>query len=148
MDQPPKSGVWASIVSYWQSLDKLDIRFRDSFVKSLANGSKVSFWRDRTVGAGSCLMDLFPRLFSLESNPDNPFSDRWFHENGYWQGSWAWRRPLRGRVASEFCNLIGLLSHSNFQISGIDKWRWMWDPNGSSPLVSLQILLEKKTPSC
>ncbi|GJS51137.1 hypothetical protein Tco_0624499 [Tanacetum coccineum] len=83
-----------------------------------------------SVVLGSRLMDLFPRLFALESFKDCKISDRWICSDGIWSGNWAWRSPPRGRALDELTNLVSCIGNLTLDGEGIDKWSWADEASG------------------
>ncbi|GJU45999.1 RNA-directed DNA polymerase, eukaryota [Tanacetum coccineum] len=77
----------------------------------------------------SRLMDLYPRLFALDTFQDCKVSDRWVFVDGSWKGMWLWRIRPRGRDLDDFASLISHIG--NFLLSdGVDKWVWKDDVSG------------------
>ncbi|XP_071728393.1 uncharacterized protein [Rutidosis leptorrhynchoides] len=58
-------GTWRNIVNAGFFLDDINIPFRNSFMKSIGDGSSTSFWHEVWIGDKS-LRESFPMLFRLE----------------------------------------------------------------------------------
>ncbi|GKG50320.1 hypothetical protein Tco_0521420, partial [Tanacetum coccineum] len=67
-----------------KGIEGIDSTFKNSFCLKVSNGSNISFWRDPWCGNGSRLMDLFPRLYALDSFQDCTISDRWRAVDDVW----------------------------------------------------------------
>ncbi|GJW57862.1 RNA-directed DNA polymerase, eukaryota, reverse transcriptase zinc-binding domain protein, partial [Tanacetum coccineum] len=82
-------------------------------------------------------MDVFSRLFALDSQQDCKVSDRWCQVDGVWGGNWSWRLPPRGRAISDLLNLTSLIGHLSLSVGSTDKWSWTSD---SSVLFKVKTL--------
>ncbi|GJW80600.1 hypothetical protein Tco_0144575 [Tanacetum coccineum] len=85
-DLPETQNNWANAIANAykdQEENKLIHKTGDMgyFIKCLkiGNGSNASFWKDHWCGDGSRLMDLFPRLYALESSKVFPQSMTEWH---------------------------------------------------------------------
>ncbi|GJT89702.1 hypothetical protein Tco_1078547 [Tanacetum coccineum] len=59
------------------------------------------------------LIDVFPRLYALESFKDLKVNNCWVCENRVWgQGTWAWHFPLRVRALNDLSPLIELIGNT------------------------------------
>ncbi|GJV10925.1 RNA-directed DNA polymerase, eukaryota, reverse transcriptase zinc-binding domain protein [Tanacetum coccineum] len=123
-------GAWVDILKTMKHIEDINISFKDSFTLKIYNGSSTSFWKGHWCGDGSRLMDLFPRLFALESFKDCKISDRWICSDGIWSGNWAWRSPSRGRALDELTNLVSRIGNLTLDGDGIDKWSWADEASG------------------
>ncbi|GKB02539.1 RNA-directed DNA polymerase, eukaryota [Tanacetum coccineum] len=117
-------GVWINILNAVKRIGDIDISFKKSFILKIGNGYSTSFWKDRWCGDGSRLMDMFPKLFALESFKDCKISDRWHCLDGRWCGNWAWRSPPRGRALDELASLATRIGNLTLYSDGADKWSW------------------------
>nr|GEW73482.1 retrovirus-related Pol polyprotein from transposon TNT 1-94 [Tanacetum cinerariifolium] len=76
--------VWCDILKVISYIKDCVPSFKNSFVLNVANGSNISLLKDAWCGDRSKLMDIFPRLFALDSNKDCSVSDRWKLGNRAW----------------------------------------------------------------
>ncbi|GJR24031.1 RNA-directed DNA polymerase, eukaryota, reverse transcriptase zinc-binding domain protein [Tanacetum coccineum] len=123
-------GVWINILNAVKRIGDIDISFKKCFILKIGNGYSTSFWKDRWCGDGSRLMDMFPRLFALESFKDCKISDRWHCLDGRWCGNWAWRSPPRGRALDELASLATRIGNLTLYSDGADKWSWAGEASG------------------
>lgn len=139
-----KQGVWKSILANCKAIDNIGISFSNSFMKKLGDGSNTNFWDDIWCEAGRHLMDLFPRLYALESKKDCKVSERWVFSNGMWGGIWAWRSPPRGRSSSDLQSLTSILGNFSLNAGTNDSWRWVLDHSGSFSVKQLSKIIQEK----
>nr|GEW97187.1 reverse transcriptase domain, reverse transcriptase zinc-binding domain protein [Tanacetum cinerariifolium] len=99
------SGVWVNILKAIAKIENFVPSFRNSFVRKIANGSSISFWKDVWCNLGTRVMNSFPRLYGIETNKECNLSDRWRLCNGVWE----WGIPIRGRVADDLSRLVELI---------------------------------------
>ncbi|GJT23006.1 putative reverse transcriptase domain-containing protein [Tanacetum coccineum] len=118
------SGVWAGILKAVKHIEDIDSSFNVSFSLKIGNGSNTSFWKDHWFGDGSCLMDLFPRLYALESSKDCKINDRWHCLDGIWSDNWSWRCPPRGKALDELANLVSRIGNLSLDSTRVDRWSW------------------------
>ncbi|GJV38153.1 RNA-directed DNA polymerase, eukaryota, reverse transcriptase zinc-binding domain protein [Tanacetum coccineum] len=111
-------GVWVNILNTVKRIGDIDISFKKSFILKIGNGYSTSFWKDRWCGDGSRLMDMFPRLFTIESFKDCKISYRWHCLDGRWCGNWAWCSPPRGRDLDELASLATRISNLTLYSDG------------------------------
>ncbi|GJY68887.1 RNA-directed DNA polymerase, eukaryota, reverse transcriptase zinc-binding domain protein, partial [Tanacetum coccineum] len=123
-------GVWADILKAVKHIEDIDISFNVSFSLIIGNGSNTSFWKDHWCGDGSRLMDLFPRLYALESSKDCKINDRWHCLDGIWSGNWSWHCPLRGRALDELANLVSRIGNLSLDSTRVDRWSWAGETSG------------------
>ncbi|GJS39764.1 bromodomain, NET domain protein [Tanacetum coccineum] len=76
------SGIWVDIIKAVKNIEAIDVSFDISFMRKVVDGGSTLFWKDPWSGVGSCLMDIFPRLYALDSCKDCLVKDRWKFENG------------------------------------------------------------------
>ncbi|GKC68538.1 hypothetical protein Tco_1101136, partial [Tanacetum coccineum] len=107
-------GVWGDIIKASTNIESIVPAYKNSFSIKISNGSNVSFWKDIWCKDRVRLMDVFPRLFALDSSQDCSVSDRWKLVDGLWMGNWNWRFQPRGRSLGETCPyLLMVLIHGN-----------------------------------
>ncbi|GJX11722.1 putative RNA-directed DNA polymerase, eukaryota, reverse transcriptase zinc-binding domain protein [Tanacetum coccineum] len=88
-------GIWVvDIIKAVKKIEAIDDSFRLSFMRKVVDGGSTLFWKDPWCGDGYRLMDIFPRLYALDSCKDCLVKDRWKFDNGAWCGNWNWRFPL------------------------------------------------------
>ncbi|GKD03499.1 hypothetical protein Tco_1178473 [Tanacetum coccineum] len=75
-------------------------------------------------------MDLFPRLYALDSSQDCKLVDRWHIVDGYWGGNWHWRRPPRGRANNDVMDLVSMIGNLSLSSASTDRWSWSKDASG------------------
>ncbi|XP_071740650.1 uncharacterized protein [Rutidosis leptorrhynchoides] len=80
-------------------LDDLDIPFRNSFKKSIGDGSSTSFWHDLWIG-DKTLQESFPGLFRLDAEKEMKTSDRIEAAGNSVIPVWNWVRAPSGRTES------------------------------------------------
>ncbi|XP_071740252.1 uncharacterized protein [Rutidosis leptorrhynchoides] len=71
----PSAGIWSNIILAGNHIEELHIPFKNSFQKSLGDGSTTSFWEETWCGSAR-FCDMFQRLFRLESNPSVHVNER------------------------------------------------------------------------
>ncbi|GKE22649.1 hypothetical protein Tco_1434161, partial [Tanacetum coccineum] len=120
-------GVWADMLKAIKHIEDVDSSFNVSFSLKIGNGSNASFWKDHWCGDGSRLMDLFPRLYALESSKDYKINDRWHCLDGIWSGNWSWRCPPRGRALDELANLVSHIGNLSLDSTRHHYWN-SWIP--------------------
>ncbi|GJT46622.1 2-oxoglutarate (2OG) and Fe(II)-dependent oxygenase superfamily protein [Tanacetum coccineum] len=104
-------GVWCGILKANYAINDIDPSLAVSFKLKVSNGYGISFWKDMWYHRGSRIMDLFSRLFVLDSFPECSVKDRWGLVNGSWVGLWSWRYPPRGRALYDLASLISLIGN-------------------------------------
>nr|GEX13213.1 RNA-directed DNA polymerase, eukaryota [Tanacetum cinerariifolium] len=125
-------GVWCGILKSNSTINDIDPSLVDSFKLKVSNGSGISFWKDMWCYGGSRVMDLFPRLFALDSFPGCSVKDRWELVNGAWVGMWSWHYPPRDKALDDLASLVSLIGNLFLVDDGMDKWVWSNDNSGSS----------------
>ncbi|GKF11296.1 hypothetical protein Tco_0049222, partial [Tanacetum coccineum] len=70
------SGIWVDIIKAVKNIEAIDASFDISFMRKVVDGGSTLFWKDPWSGVGSCLMDIFPRLYALDSCKDCLVKDR------------------------------------------------------------------------
>ncbi|XP_071700150.1 uncharacterized protein [Rutidosis leptorrhynchoides] len=125
----PSSGAWKNIIIAGNLIEDLNIPFRNTFSKSVGNGSSTSFWNEQWIGNNK-LSERFPRLYRLEKSPDALIRDRIDTSEPNSVFAWDWSRVPGGRTAGELQNLISMLSEFVFDSGSVDKWKWSLNSNG------------------
>ncbi|GJS17699.1 hypothetical protein Tco_0412171 [Tanacetum coccineum] len=115
-----RMGTWCDILKGVEYTEKIVPVFKQSFVQKVTSGSNVLFWKDSWCGNGLRLMDLFPRLYALQTAKDCKVRDRWRFSNGVWGGNWEWRLPPRGRSIDDVAALIFVISNLSFSYDDTD----------------------------
>ncbi|GKE66455.1 hypothetical protein Tco_1520616 [Tanacetum coccineum] len=134
--------VWSDIVKAIKNIEGIDLNFKKSFVRKVADGANTSFWHNPWCGDGTSLKNKFPRLYALESFKDYKVKDRGLVINEAWVGSWAWRIPPRGRALDDLNALDSSLSSTLFHPNGHDKWIWTCDATDIFKVSTLSKILE------
>ncbi|GJY65533.1 putative RNA-directed DNA polymerase [Tanacetum coccineum] len=130
-------GVWCNILRAIKGIEAFVPTFKNSFKLIVGNGLNVSFWKDPWCGDGSRLMDVFPRLFALESRQDCKVNERWCYVDGVWGASIdrpATRPNLVARgvnIESDLCALCDASSESTSHCLVVCPrvkviWRKIW----------------------
>lgn len=111
--------------SWWRDLVKL-VGCRDWFWLGLrrvvGDGKSTVFWEDRWIGGELRLRDIFPRLYSLETDKRCLVENRVCRVNGAVSGEWSWRRDLFVWEEEQISELLNLLSRYEFNGTQADKW--------------------------
>ncbi|GKA05381.1 RNA-directed DNA polymerase, eukaryota, reverse transcriptase zinc-binding domain protein, partial [Tanacetum coccineum] len=136
------SGVWVDIIKATKNIKVLDLNFKNSFVRKVADRANTSFWLDPWCGHGSRLKDKFPRLYALDSFKECKVKDRGFTANGSWVGTWSWRFSLRGCSLDDLKYLTSSLNTVLFSSSGRDKWVWTYEAFGFFNVKTLSKAIE------
>ncbi|GJR85663.1 reverse transcriptase domain, reverse transcriptase zinc-binding domain protein [Tanacetum coccineum] len=136
-------GVWRDIITIGEELDRLGIEFSSSFEGVVGNGRDIRFWIDRWVG-NTKLCDRFPRLYHLDRRKEGCVADKGSWANTGWRWEWDWVRNIRGRVCSDFEELLGVLQNIVISIDCRDKWRWTLNGDGDFSVKDLSRLVEEK----
>ncbi|GKB58897.1 arginine repressor C-terminal-like domain-containing protein [Tanacetum coccineum] len=84
------NGVWVDIIKAVSIIDDIVPSFRSSFVLKFSNGSSISFWKDAWCNNITRLMDLYPRLYALETNKECRVNDSF--------GGRIFPRPSEGKL--------------------------------------------------
>ncbi|GJY77527.1 hypothetical protein Tco_0483328 [Tanacetum coccineum] len=101
------------LILIFQTVGDIDVPSRSSFILNVSNGSNISFWKDLWCAGIPWLIDVFPRLYALESFKDLKVNNCWVCENRVWgQGTWAWHFPLRVRALNDLSPLIELIGNT------------------------------------
>ena len=65
-------------------------------------------------------------------------------EISQWYCSWDWRSTLRSRSSEDLRDLEAFLSNMRFEVTGEDKWVWLWDKKGTFSVKQMTVLLQKE----
>ncbi|GKD95586.1 RNA-directed DNA polymerase, eukaryota, reverse transcriptase zinc-binding domain protein [Tanacetum coccineum] len=122
----------------------IDPSFKDSFVIKVGNGNNTLFWRDPWCSTGLRPMDIFPRLFALDTYKDCKVCDRWGVVNDVWGGMWSWLVPPKGRSLDNIRTLTILIGDLRLLESENDKWTWSSDVSGSFRVKTLTKKIERR----
>nr|GEX13176.1 RNA-directed DNA polymerase, eukaryota, reverse transcriptase zinc-binding domain protein [Tanacetum cinerariifolium] len=124
--------IWCDIIKVVEDIEIIDPSFKRSFHIKVLNGANVSFWKDPWCENGTMLMDLFPRLYALDSSQDCKLVDQWHLVDGCWGENWHWRHPPCGRANDDVMDLvsmIGSLSLSSASTDGLGPKTLLEDIN-------------------
>ncbi|GJS35609.1 transposon TX1 uncharacterized [Tanacetum coccineum] len=136
-------GLWCDILKAIKNIETIDPSFKDSFVIKVGNGNNILFWRDPWCSTGLRPMDIFPRLFALDTYKDCKVCDRWGTVNGVWGGMWSWRVPPRDRSLDDIRTLSILIGDLRLLESENDKWTWSSDVSSSFKVKTLTKKIER-----
>ncbi|XP_071728391.1 uncharacterized protein [Rutidosis leptorrhynchoides] len=136
-------GTWRNIVNACFFLDDINIPFRNSFMKSIGDGSSTSFWHEVWIGDKS-LRESFPMLFRLEVEKEVKICDRIETTGNSVIPVWNWVRAPSGRTEGELRRLERLLSEFNFNTSKGDEWVWTLAGNNLFTVKDLSFLIDEK----
>nr|GEW26345.1 RNA-directed DNA polymerase, eukaryota, reverse transcriptase zinc-binding domain protein [Tanacetum cinerariifolium] len=125
-----KTTLWYHVIREFHGED-------GGFSTPMNFGNNTLFWKDQWCGSGQRLMDIFPRLFALESDKDCKVSDRWGLVNGVWGGTWLWRISPRDKSLYEIDALTTLIGDVQLVSTDMDKWTWSGDVSGVFRVRSL-----------
>nr|GEV79664.1 RNA-directed DNA polymerase, eukaryota, reverse transcriptase zinc-binding domain protein [Tanacetum cinerariifolium] len=126
----------------YQEYRRVDVGFKNSFVRNIADGANTSFWYEPWCGDGSVLKGNFPRLYALEVDKDCKVRDRANMVNETGVGNWSWCIPPRGRALDDLSALSSLLNNMIFSSNGCDRWCWSYDDSPSFKVKVLSKVLE------
>nr|GEX76473.1 hypothetical protein [Tanacetum cinerariifolium] len=73
-------------------------------------------------GTGIRLLDLFPRLYALDTYKDCKVIDRWGSVNGLWAKTWSWRVLPKGRTSDDISAPTSLIGNLELCSTNSDKW--------------------------
>ncbi|GJX50702.1 hypothetical protein Tco_0277547 [Tanacetum coccineum] len=136
-------GLWCDILKAIKNIETIDPSFKDSFVIKVGNGNNILFWRDPWCSTGLRPMDIFLRLFALDTYKDCKVCDRWGTVNGVWGGMWSWRVPPRDISLDDIRTLSILIGDLRLLESENDKWTWSSDVSGSFRVKTLTKKIER-----
>ncbi|GKC72208.1 RNA-directed DNA polymerase, eukaryota, reverse transcriptase zinc-binding domain protein [Tanacetum coccineum] len=136
-----KEALWFRVIIV-KEIESLNPAFKSSFVIKVKNGSSTLFWKDQWCGTGIQLLDLFPRLYALDTTKDCKVIDRWGLVNGVWAETWSWRVQPRGRTSNDISALTSLIGNLQLCSTDSDKWSWSGDSSCSFKVRTLTKRLE------
>ncbi|PWA91164.1 nucleotide-binding alpha-beta plait domain-containing protein [Artemisia annua] len=94
------------------------------------NTCETRFGKDPWCGGGVRLLDVFPRLYALESIKDCMIADRWHLSNNVWGGNWSWRLPIRSRALDDLATMVALIGDLVLSLNRPDRWAWVCNKSG------------------
>ena len=135
--------MWRDIIRIGEEIEGFGVEFISSCVGILGDGNDIRFWGDKWVD-NQRLCDRFSRLYHLDRNKSSSVKDKgaWF--NGEWCWVWDWVRDIRGRVCSDFDELLGVLQNIVVSNNCRDRWRWTLFEDGNFTVKELSSLIEEK----
>lgn len=89
-------------------------------------------------------MDVFNRLYRLETYPDCVIRNRLVHHGGDVNWNWHWRCAPRGREDGELQRLIQLLQGVQFNHGHEDSWKCTYVTDGSFSIKELASTIVKE----
>lgn len=122
------SKVWQDIVNLGQNFGVQCNIFYNSFKWRVGSGELINFWKSNWLGTNP-LCKVFPCLFNLSGSKDFSVRDLYDTQNGDIRWQVPWKRPLRGRAATEEVELLNLLAGIQINPSNIDKRIWIHGGN-------------------
>ncbi|XP_071726629.1 uncharacterized protein [Rutidosis leptorrhynchoides] len=137
------SGLWCNIITACHKIEDLNIPFRNSFVKSIGDGSSTSFRKDHWI-EDFTLRDKFPQLFRLESSENVLICDRIIFTSDATTSVWSWKRPTSGRTTTELTVLVSLIAGFSFNHHEKDRWSWSLSTNGRFTIKMLSNSIDEK----
>ncbi|GJW74497.1 hypothetical protein Tco_0133867 [Tanacetum coccineum] len=120
-------GTWCDILKGIKDVDAIDPPFKNSFIIKVGNGSSTLLWKDQWCGSGNSIMDIFPRLYALDTFKDFKVSDSRGLVNDTWGGAWSRHVLPKGRSLDDISSLISLIGNLRLCSSSMDKWPWTGD---------------------
>ena len=84
-------GLWNSICSIWKIDKAVESIVKNGLWVMVGNGRKTFFWEDKWIG-DKCLMNRFPRLYSISSLRNKVISECGFYDGYSWNWNLLWRR--------------------------------------------------------
>ncbi|GKB00088.1 putative RNA-directed DNA polymerase, eukaryota, reverse transcriptase zinc-binding domain protein [Tanacetum coccineum] len=121
------NGIWCDTIKAVEDIERIDPSFKRTFHIKVSNGANVSFWKDPWCENGTRLMDLFPRLYALDSFQDCKIVDKWHLADGSWCGKWDWILPPRGRAIGDVIDLVSTIRNLSLSSDSTDRWSWSKD---------------------
>nr|GEZ32494.1 RNA-directed DNA polymerase, eukaryota, reverse transcriptase zinc-binding domain protein [Tanacetum cinerariifolium] len=112
--------IWCDIIKVVEDIEIIDPSFKRSFHIKVLNGANVSFWKDPWCENGTMLMDLFPRLYALDSSQDCKLVDQWHLVDGCWGENWHWRHPPCGRANDDVMDLVSMIGSLSLSSASTD----------------------------
>ncbi|XP_071687945.1 uncharacterized protein [Rutidosis leptorrhynchoides] len=112
------NSTWANIIKAGDHIDSIGVAFKDSFKKSIGDGSSTRFWSDCWVGS-STLKSRFGRLFRLDRDSNALVKDRIIKDGC---SLWNWIRLPGGRTLDQLQQLTELIANSRLAVKP-DTWK-------------------------
>ncbi|GKC26786.1 putative RNA-directed DNA polymerase [Tanacetum coccineum] len=106
-------GVWCDVLKSIKQVETIDTNFKDSFTIKVGCGINTSFWKDSWFSPGLRLMDIFTRLFALDTDKDCSV------------------------CLDDISSLNSLLGNFKLKPCELDKWSWDGDASGKFRVCSL-----------
>lgn len=113
-----------------------------SIRKTVGRGNSTLFWQDLWVG-DSVLKSLFPRLFSISTNPLATIDSLGVWDGHIWHWLFTWRRSLRPRDLEERDAMLNLLKSVNLDLSMDDSFAWIPQKDGNFSVKSATFEIAK-----
>lgn len=110
----------------------------------MGRGNQTLFWQEWWIGEAP-LKVLFPRLFSICTNPLATISSLGVWGGYEWHWIIPWRRILRPRDQEEKDAMFIILKSVTLDISRDDSWVWTSDKSGSFSVESATLDLAKSS---
>ncbi|XP_071695868.1 uncharacterized protein [Rutidosis leptorrhynchoides] len=126
------------------SIEDMNVNFKNSFVKAIADGSNTLFWDEQWAGAFK-LRDKFRILYKLEGSKLCSVRDRMWSSDSGTSFGWNWIRNPIGRTESEYNQLLVLLSHVHLDNSKRDCWTWSLSNSGNFNVKALTNIIEENS---
>ncbi|GKV21933.1 hypothetical protein SLEP1_g31856 [Rubroshorea leprosula] len=134
---------------WWRDVQRLNNVERDNigwlaegFRLKMGEGREVSFWWDEWCG-GSCLANLFPRLYLISSDKEKKCCQMGRELNGTWEWKLNWRRRLMEWEEELAHKLSKMIEEVKIQPRITDKWEWVHKSDGKYSSSSAYSLLTK-----
>ncbi|GJX73543.1 hypothetical protein Tco_0312138 [Tanacetum coccineum] len=119
-------GLWYDILKAKKNIEMTIPSYKASFVIKIGFGMNTLFWKDPWCGSGQRLMEIFPRLFALDSDKDCKLRPTDIDK-------WTWSGDVSGvfRVRSLSKNIDNIIL-SNSRVGEHHIWNsWIpLDKNG------------------
>ncbi|WMV19115.1 hypothetical protein MTR67_012500 [Solanum verrucosum] len=115
---PYGTGVWKAIRKLWEV-------FYSNATLKVGSGEHIQFWKDTWLG-NIPLMNVFPRIFQIASNPDSTISQCW--EGNTWNVTL--RRNLNDWELEEFMALMASIQTSSVHSQSRDRLTWGSNKDG------------------
>ncbi|GKU92387.1 hypothetical protein SLEP1_g6121 [Rubroshorea leprosula] len=149
-----KGGNWLNWIEegkqrgslWWRDVCRLDYLntsrvgwLSDGFTLELGEGNSVRFWEDVWLG-DTPLSNKFPRLFLNSLDKTKCISQLGHWNNGSWNWSLKWRRPIFSWEEISMSELWRLLQTIQPIKGQKDRWKWRHDKGAYSAKSGYQAL--------
>ena len=141
-----KGGPWRNICNSILSHEGSNTALKTLMRKSVGNGQKTRFWLDVWIGEVPLKL-VFPRLFSVTSDPLATISLQGYWDGPEWRWSFSWGRTLRARDKVEWTELQQLLAQVCLGPDEPDKLIWVPNKSGLFTVKSFCQEMSKTNPS-